>query len=189
MVLTTLPSFHFIVTFSPSFPVFLRTQSFISQRDRAFFFTFRPLPWSWIFLPFRVSPVDRIHILPIFFHVHRIFFSSESSCAILPYDGPNSAIKHMLTILARMLASHGQFSSRDLENAHATGQLWLRRSCSWNANSPPKKRRAYCRRRIIEWNSFRLTRVCCYLQFGVVSPVFVVSRYYFRELFVCTSKE
>lgn len=29
----------------------------------------------------------------------------------------------MLTILARMLASHGQFSSRDLENAHATGQL------------------------------------------------------------------
>jgi hypothetical protein len=106
------PSLFFFTFFSlycdisPSFPVSPRAQSFISQRDRALILPFVHSLDPGFFFPFRESLADRIHILPIF-HVHRIF--SQSSCAIPPYDGPHSAITHMLTNPVRMLASHGRF--------------------------------------------------------------------------------
>lgn len=109
--MTALPSFFaFFSLYCDLFPFFPGLSEsaiiYLSERPGPCF-TFRPLPGPCIFfLPFRVSLVDRIHILPIF-HVHRIF-SSQSSCAIPPYDGPHSAVTHMLTIPARVLASHGR---------------------------------------------------------------------------------
>lgn len=70
MVLTTLPSFspsfHFIVIISSSFLLSLRTQSFVSQRDRALFYHPSTLLTQDLFTISRVPSGSHSHFTHFF---------------------------------------------------------------------------------------------------------------------------